>query len=134
MNTDSTERLTATESTSRRHDHRLAQRSGWVGGAILIGLGILMMLQNLNLTSFYLDNWWALFILIPTVGAFGKAVSAYQAAGSRFTVEARSALFSGFILSVVTATFLFDLNWTLIGPGLLMLVGVSVLLGSMPAE
>jgi hypothetical protein len=65
--------------TARRQriEERRAGRSGsWVAGAILILIGIFIMLQNL--TSFELENWWALFIMIPALGAFGNAWRAYQ--------------------------------------------------------
>ena len=69
-------------SETRDSKHRTSSRSGgWAGGVILIGLGILLLLQNL--ASFHLNNWWALFILIPAVGGLGAAWSNYQEAGAR---------------------------------------------------
>ncbi len=39
-------------------------RSGnWVGGAVLVAVGLFFLLGNL--TNLRFDNWWALFILIP---------------------------------------------------------------------
>ena len=111
----------------QRTDERRARRSGssWVFGAILILLGIFIMLENL--TSFKLENWWALFILIPAVGAFGNAWRAYQNDG-RLSGAARASLISGIILTMVTAVFLLNLNWTILGPVLLILAGVGILL------
>ena len=93
-------------------------------GAILILVGLFVMLDNL--TGFTLKNWWALLILIPALGAFGNAWRAYQKDG-RISAPARGALISGFILMMVTAFFLFELNWTILGPVLLILVGVGLL-------
>jgi peptidoglycan/LPS O-acetylase OafA/YrhL len=110
----------------QRIEERRAGRSGsWVVGAILILVGIVIMLQNL--TSFDLENWWALFILIPALGAFGNAWRAYQK-DERLSAPARASLISGVILTMVTAVFLLGLNWTILGPILLILAGVGLLL------
>ena len=74
---------------------RLAERragrlgSSWVVGAVLILVGILIMFPNLN--TFSLQNWWALFILIPAVGAFGNAWRAYQS-NKRLSAAVRGSL------------------------------------------
>ena len=62
----------------RLEGRRAGRLSGsWVVGAILILVGIFIMLPNL--TAFSLQNWWALFILIPAVGAFANAWRGFQA-------------------------------------------------------
>jgi hypothetical protein len=117
----------------QRLEERRAARASryggtWIGGAILILAGILLMFQNLTL--FTLQNWWALFILIPAVGAFANAWRAYQSQ-SRLTAQARASLISGIILTMVAAIFLLNLNWTILGPVLLILGGLGVLLNAM---
>jgi hypothetical protein len=111
----------------QRIEDRRAGRAGspWIVGGILILAGILILLQNL--TSFELKNWWALFILIPAFGAFGNAWRAYTHDG-KLSAPARAALISGIILTMITATFLLGLNWTILGPTLLILAGVGLLL------
>ena len=110
----------------QRIEERRAGRSGsWVAGAILILIGIFIMLDNL--AGFTLENWWALFIMIPALGAFGNAWRAYQNDG-RLSGQARASLISGVILTMVTAVFLLNLNWTILGPVLLILAGVGLLL------
>lgn len=117
--------------TARRQRiaERRAGRSGssWIVGGVLILAGIFIMLQNL--TSFRLENWWALFILIPAVGAFGNAWRAYQSDG-RLSAPARASLIGGVILTMVTAIFLLGLNWTILGPVLLILAGLGLLLNA----
>ena len=115
------------QSTRRqRIEERRAGRSGsWVAGAVLILIGIFIMLDNLAGIS--LENWWALFIMIPALGAFGNAWRAYQNDG-RLSGPARASLISGVILTMVTAVFLLGLNWTILGPVLLILAGVGILL------
>jgi predicted secreted protein len=104
---------------------RAGRSSSWVVGAVLILVGIFIMLQNL--TAFQLNNWWALFILIPAVGAFANAWRTYQNGGT-LSAPARASLISGFILTMVAAIFLLNLNWTILGPVLLILAGVGLLI------
>lgn len=113
------------------HDHRFARRSGWVAGAVLIAVGIILLLQNLDVMTIPLENWWALFIFIPAIGAFARAWDAYQLAGGHLTERARGSLFGGVILCLVACTFLFSLNWAIFGPVAMVLVGLSVLIGSL---
>lgn len=127
MDTESNDNWTPPENRERRYSRRF-HSGGWVGGAILIALGIFLLLQNL--TGFTLNNWWALFILIPAVGALAKAWESYQDAGGRLTAEARSSLFGGGILILVAAIFLFGLSWSLFGPLLMVLAGISLLADS----
>jgi hypothetical protein len=119
------------EARWRRIEERRAARrgrygSGWIGGAVLIALGIILLLSYLG--NFYLENWWALFILIPAIGAFGNAWRTYQQEGNRLTASARGSLIGGSILVLITAIFLFNLNWALLGPIILIVIGLTLLL------
>ncbi len=123
---------------SQRHAYRdelRAQRrawrgnSAWVVGAILIVLGIVLMLQNLG--AFTLQNWWALFILIPALGALAGAWNGFTQNGGQFTPAVIGPLVTGLILAAVTAAFLFELNWGLFGSIVLILIGVAALVGTL---
>jgi hypothetical protein len=103
-------------------EHRHAGR--WVPGLILIVLGAIFLLNNL--ANFQLNNWWALFILIPAVSSFVRAYDQYRRAG-RLDRHARQSMFGGLLLTAVAAIFLFNLNWTLFGPILLILLGLTLL-------
>lgn len=61
----------------------------WVPGLVLIGIGAYFLLNNF--TDFRLNNWWALFILIPAFGSLGNFVRAYRQEG-RVNGEARGSL------------------------------------------
>jgi hypothetical protein len=104
---------------------RPSVRSGaWIGGAILITLGVVFLLQNL--TGFELQNWWAIFILFPAVGTLERAYRIYQADG-RLTSRARNPLLWGVAMVAVAVIFLvggFGSWWPifLVGAGLLLLV------------
>ncbi len=97
-------------------------------GVILVLIGIIFLLQNMNI--FILNNWWALFILIPAVAAFGSAWRSYQDAGGRLTGGARGSLIGGLVLVLVAAVFLFGLNWGVVGPLLIVLAGIGLLLNA----
>jgi len=97
----------------------------------LIALGLIFLAQNFHIATF--QNWWAIFILIPAVGAFNTAWRRYQAAGGRLASDAVSALVGGLILTIVALAFLFNLglNASLLWPVLLIIGGAALLLRGM---
>ena len=103
------------------------KKTPWVPGVILIGLGVIFLLNNT--TSFAIDNWWALFILIPAIGSFSKAADAVRSQGE-FGRDAWGALAGGLILTLVASAFLFDLDWSLIWPVFLIIGGMGLFLGA----
>ena len=112
----------------RRGRSRLASSGGWMGGAILVVLGLIFLFQNMG--ALPVANWWALFILLPAAGAFNKTFNAYHTSG-RFTAQARGSFWAGIILSLVTAMFLFNLNWITLGPVMLILAGAGLLVNAL---
>lgn len=111
-------------------DQRDGGRSNpaWIPGLVLIGLGIIFLLNNL--TGFQIDNWWALFILIPAVSALGNALRVYRNTG-RLGDDGRGSLIGGLILLLVASTFLFSWNWGFIWPAFLVIGGLGLLLGAL---
>ncbi len=101
---------------------------GWIAGVVLLVLGLVFLLNNLGITGFALDNWWALFILIPAVASFSTAYRAYQGNGGHMNESVRGPLVGGLILSVVAAVFLLNLSWSVIWPVFLIIIGVGALL------
>jgi hypothetical protein len=103
-------------------------KAHWLPGAILVGLGILFLLNNIfGLT---INNWWALFILIPAVSKFRKAYDLLQSEGE-FTRPVWSALAGGVLLSLLSAAMLFNLNWGLVLPSFLIIGGLALVLGAL---
>lgn len=103
-------------------------RNGWIGGLILIVVGIIFLLGNFGLIEWQLfDNWWALFILLPALGALGNAWRAYQQQG-RFTGEAIGSLIGSLLLLSISLIFLLELDWGRVWPIFLILGGLSILL------
>jgi hypothetical protein len=117
----------------RREERRAGrgERSGsaWLIGVILIAIGLIWMFPRLQIFSF--TNWWALFILIPAVAAFGNAWRAYKNAGNHMDAQARGSLFGGLLLTCVAAAFLLNLNWAIVGPVLIILLGVGLLINAL---
>jgi 4-hydroxybenzoate polyprenyltransferase len=108
-----------------------SNNTAWIGGVILIALGVIFLLQNVR--GFYLNNWWALFILIPALGSFADAWNIYRQQG-RVSRRVRGALVSGCVFLLITATFLFNWNWGIVLPVLLIIWGITMLLNSLLPE
>ncbi|GAP06195.1 MAG TPA: hypothetical protein DEQ80_02710 [Anaerolinea thermolimosa] len=115
------------ENQRRRH----GKNSGWVVGAILILAGGLLLLQNF--TNFSFNNWWALFILIPSFTSFADAWNHYQEE-KRLTQRARNSLIGGVIFLFIALYFLFNLSLGSYWPYLLILGGVIILLNALLPE
>lgn len=133
--TQPSEPLSRREARAQRRAALGTENAGatWIAGAILILLGIAFLLQNMGAFAFPLDNWWALFILIPAIGAFDKGWQLYRNADNHLTTVARGSLLTGGILLLVTAAFLFEFSWVIFGPALIILAGIGILISAMQA-
>ena len=100
--------------------------STWITGLILIILGAAFLLRNTGSFELPLKNWWALFILIPAIGALDTAMRMYRQAGDQLTSSAMGSLLVGLALSFLTVSFLFELNMNLFGPILIILAGIGI--------
>ena len=103
----------------------------WVGGLVLILLGGAFLLRNTGTFDFPVRNWWALFILIPAVGAFDSAIRLYRSADHQLTAPARGSLLVGLVLTFITISFLFNLNMAVFGPVIIILTGIALLAGTL---
>jgi hypothetical protein len=98
----------------------------WIAALILIAVGIVFLFQNLGYAI--PGNWWALFILIPALFSLGSARKSWQNSG-RIDGNVAGSLITAFVLIAITLIFLFDLdvNWNMVWPIILILVGLCVL-------
>lgn len=115
------------ENRRQRREQRRELRggAGWLGGIAILLVGLILLAQNMNL--FVLQNWWALFILLPALGSFATAWRIIQSNEGHLTKYARGAIISGVMFTLAAGMFLFNLNWTLMGPVLLVLAGLGLL-------
>lgn len=116
------------EHETRREARR--DSAPWLGGLILIIIGVVFLLQNLNVNIPFFNNWWALFILIPAVSSFSNGMAEYRQAGA-LNERARGKLIAGFFLTVLAFALLIGINWSLFWPLILIAGGVSVLVNNL---
>jgi hypothetical protein len=114
-----------------RWQRRAGRPYGWIGGAILILLGIVFLLQNLGIP--FLMNWWALFILIPAFWSYVAAWNLYRDNG-RMTRGAAGSLTGGILLTVLSFVFLLNLAIGLFWPALLIVGGLALLTTGLMSE
>ncbi len=90
-------------------------------GITLILVGILIGINNLNIAKFniFFEGWWTLFIIIPFgIGLFTDENKIGNAIG----------VFIGIFLLLVSRGIVeFDLIWDLILPGILIIIGLTLI-------
>ncbi|UCG26093.1 MAG: hypothetical protein JSW55_08965 [Chloroflexota bacterium] len=98
----------------------------WIMGAVLIILGGLFLLGNI-LPGSFVNNWWAVFILIPALYSLNQARRSYSRHG-RLTSRGRSSLIGGLMILTVALIFLLGLDWGVVWPVFIIIVGLGILL------
>lgn len=107
------------------------QSSRVVGGLVLIGLGVVFLLAQLNIFSLS-GNWWAIFIALPASLLLYQAYTAYQETGE-ITGEVRKNVVGGTIVGTV-ALIAATGQWETLWPLFLIVPGVLVLFGFISNE
>ena len=115
-------------STESRPDGAKPKQPAWIAGGVLILVGLVFIVKNI--AGFSLDNWWALFILIPALGSLFTAYQMFERNNRRFTAASQGPLIGGLVLLAVTAVFLFNLDWGRVWPLFLILIGLGLLLSA----
>lgn len=126
--TKSSRREERRERRALRRGARDAGGWGWLGGALLIALGVLFLLQNAGYFTEF-ANWWALFLLLPAAGSFSTALGAYRRDGGEWTKQAIGPLLAGLLFLALMVAFLFSLDLSLFGPVLLIGAGLLFMFG-----
>jgi len=104
--------------TNKRKD------SGMMGGLIMIAVGVVFLVMQF--TNIRLNNWWALFILIPVFAAWGRAFSIFRESGE-ITEEAIQAITGSLFPLFVALIFLFNMDWGRVWPVFIILAGLNAL-------
>ena len=113
----------------RERTVKTGNSGAWVWGLFLIALGVIFLLENTGI--FRMDNWWALFIMLPAIGSFRSAYEVYKSSGNRLTGAARGPLLGGVILTTISMIFLFGLDFGAMWPLLLVLAGAAMLVNAL---
>jgi hypothetical protein len=124
------EPLSRREARKLHREQRLADPSRgdtWLVGLILILLGGMFLLRSSGILAVPLTNWWALFILLPAFGTLSAAWRTYQEEG-QLTAPARISLLIGLVLTFIAFMFLFGIDWTYVGPLLIIVIGIAIIL------
>jgi len=117
-----------TDSVIERTENKTRGTSKW-GGLVLVALGALLF--TLNVVEVSLENWWALFILMPALALFGWGRKIGRGVNGRLPFLARLNFAIGLIILVVAVMFLINLDWSvwwplmLISPGLALLIAIG---------
>ncbi len=101
--------------------------ANWSGlSLVALGVGLLV----LNGFKGSLENWWALFILLPAFALFygGRAIN--RRTNGRLPFLARFNFAIGTLVLVVAGMFLINLDWSVWWPLMLMTPGFSMLIAS----
>jgi hypothetical protein len=98
-------------------------------GLLLIAIGALALLREL--TDLRLQNWWALFILIPGLGSLWGAFEAFLR-DRAFTQAVRGGLIGACFPFAVALIFLLDASWADWWPVFVILPGLGMVSGALP--
>jgi len=111
----------------------MQRRRGGIGwGLVLVAIGAIFLLQNLGAISQHF-NWWAVFILVPALSALSGAWFAFERS-RRFDAAVRSAIGGGLILLTISLMFMFDLDWSLWWPMMLIVPGLTIFINGFPDD
>ncbi len=115
------------ERRAARREARWGKGGAWIGGVILIALGVVFLLQNFGFPL--PKNWWAIFIMIPAIAAFAGAFQIYEREGE-WTRAALGAAISGVILAGISLVFFFGFDFGKFWPVILIVLGIGALTGA----
>lgn len=118
---DNFSELKDAEKSSRANDNNK------IFAAVLILVGAVLLVNYV--TDYSLENWWALFMLIPAGYIFVKVWRDYKEDG-RLSHQSSSAIIPGVIILTMIAIFLFNLSWAIFWPISIIAVGLSIFLGN----
>lgn len=120
------------EEPGKTNDENEKRSSGlWIGLILIFG-GIAVLFNQFELLPFEL-NWWALFILLPAFGFLKGAYNRYRSQAEGFSMDIAFTALLGFFLVALSISLLvgaaWNINWGLLWPVILILVGLGLIFG-----
>jgi hypothetical protein len=112
-------------------DRNIAGANPWIIGSILIVLGGVFLMDNLGWSFFHFTNWWALFILIPVIGAAQRAFHLFQKAENQLTPQVIGSIFIAVFFTLLMLSLMFSIRLTIVGPILFIFAGLGILIYEM---
>jgi hypothetical protein len=108
----------------------------WIGLIFIFG-GVAVLLNQFDLLPFEL-NWWALFIIMPAAGFMSGAYNRFRANEDLFSMEVAFPALIGLFLTALSFSLLvgaaWNINWSLLWPVIIILVGLSMIFGRSQKE
>lgn len=98
-------------------------------GLLLIGIGVLALLREFG--GLRLDNWWALFILIPSLLSIWSALETFWR-DRALTHVVRDRLLGACYPAAVALIFLLGLSWAHFWPVFVILPGLQMISTALP--
>ena len=113
------------ESSSEKKKHKDDPLSGMTGGLILILLGVLFLLANMDYISW--GGWWQYFLMGLGVILILEAI--IRSASPSYRKDITGKLIGGFVLIFIGGSFV--IGWSNWWPLILIAVGAGILLSSL---
>jgi len=103
----------------------------WLGLVFVFG-GVALIINQLNLLPFEL-NWWALFIMLPAAGMLNGAYNRFRANDNQFSTDIGITALIGLFMVGLSFSLLVDaswnINWSLLWPAMIILIGLGMIFG-----
>lgn len=101
-------------------------------GVMLVFVGTILMLMQLDVLNVGF-NWWAIFIFLPAFGSLDTTWRLFLK-NRKLDAGVRSSLGGAIILFTLGFMFLFDLDWSVFWPLMLIAPGIMIFLNGFPTR
>jgi len=119
--------MSGKRNTSENFIHHRSDHGNWQWtGILFIILGVFLLLQNSGYIG-ELDNWWALFIILPGIATLGGALKSWHEKGE-ITRKFIDRFASGVTILFVGCILMLEWPWSKVWPVFLIIYGAEFLL------